>query len=81
MVVVVVEGLVFIVEVVLFVCGNVLVKVVKSLSTDEVMNCNDLDTRSKFKSSFLSKSEFSSSLGASISDASIAFTVLVDSVA
>lgn len=62
--------------VLLFVCGNVLEK-----SIEEVINCNDLETKSKFKSSFLSKSESSSSLGASMSEASIALTVLVDSVA
>ena len=49
---------------------------VKSLSTDDVINCNDLETKSKFKSSF-NKSEFSNSLGANMSEASIAFTVLL----
>ena len=51
----------------------------KSMSTEEVINCKDLDTRSKLRSSFFNKSEFSSSLGAKISDASMALTVLLNS--
>ena len=51
---------------------------VKSMSTDEVMNCNDLDTRSKFRSSFFKRSEFSNSLGAKMSEASMTLTVILD---
>jgi hypothetical protein len=50
------------------------------MSTEQVINCKDLETRSKLRSSFFNKSEFSSSLGANISDASMALTVLLDSV-